>query len=140
MTDFSITVEIAASPALVWNVLKDVEHWHEWTASVISIERLDAGPLKVGSRARVRQPKLRPAVYQVTEMDESRGFTWIAQNPGLRVIARHDIEPGAKGTRVTLSVELTGLLAPLVRRLYRDLNQRYVTMEANGLKARCEAV
>ena len=58
MRSFSTVVDIDASAARVWSVMRDIEHWHESTASVRSIERLDDGPLVVGSRARIRQPKV----------------------------------------------------------------------------------
>ncbi len=138
MTHVPITVEIQAPPERVWAVLWDIERWPEWTPSVTSIERLDRGPLAVGSRARIRQPRLLPAVWQITELDEGRSFTWITRSLGVRVTARHDIEVNERGSRVTLSLQFSGLLGPLAARLTRGLTERYLVLEASGLKARSE--
>ena len=56
MRSFSTVVDVDASAACVWSVMRDIEHWHEWTPSVRSIERLADRPLAVGSRARIRRP------------------------------------------------------------------------------------
>ena len=50
MTDFSIEVEIQAPPALVWEIMRDVKRWPEWTPTVTSV-RLMHRALRVGSRA-----------------------------------------------------------------------------------------
>jgi carbon monoxide dehydrogenase subunit G len=139
MTHFSTTIEIYAPPARVWAVMLDLERWPEWTSTVTSMTRLDPGPLAVGSRVRICQPKLRPAVWQVTEVDEGQSSTWFTIGPGVRVIARHSIDPIAAGSLVTLSIAFSGVLGPLVARLTRGLNERYLALEANGLKARSEA-
>jgi uncharacterized membrane protein len=136
--DVRVTVDIEASPQTVWSVLHDVERWPEWTASVTSIRRFDAGPLAVGSRALVRQPKLPDATYGVTELEENRNFIWVSARPGVRVTGGHWIEPRPGGSRATLSLAFKGLLGPVVARLTSSLTQRYVQMEANGLKARSE--
>ena len=136
MTDFSVTADIAAPPERVWAVIADVERWPEWTPTVTRLERLDRGPLAVGSRARIRQPKLLPAVWQVTEIVDGRTFTWVTRSPGVRVTATHGVEPIATGTRARLSLRFSGLFGPLVARLTRGLNQRYLALEANGLSER----
>ncbi|MGO8789991.1 MAG: SRPBCC family protein [Terriglobia bacterium] len=136
----SITVDIQAPPDRVWAVLCDVERWPEWTATTTSVQRLDTGPLAVGSRARLLQPKLRPAVWEVTELDEGTGsFIWVTRSPGVQVTGRHLVEENKGGSRVTLSIQFAGILGPLVALLYRSLNQRYIAIEAEGLRKRCEA-
>ena len=135
---FSTSVDINAAPDAVLAVMSDVERWPEWTASVTSITRLDSGPFAIGSRARIRQPKLPPALWTVSAIEPGRSFTWISKGPGILVTAHHSIDPRAGGSRVTLSIRYEGLLAKLVARMTKDINERYLAMEANGLKARCE--
>jgi uncharacterized protein YndB with AHSA1/START domain len=140
MRKFEIVVDIAAPPSLVWPIVRDVERWHEWTASITRITRLDQGPLQVGSRAQVEQPKLPKNTFVVTAVEEGRGFTWETRSPGLQGAGHHWIEPidGGRGSRVTLGVDFRGPLAWLVGRLYGRLTQRYIEMEAEGLKRRSE--
>jgi hypothetical protein len=134
MTYFSLSVDIRASSERVWEVLSNIEHWPDWTPTVTNVQRLDRGPLAVGSRARLRQPKLPPAVWQVTELGEGRSFTWVTRSPGVRVTACHWVEALEGGSRATLSLQFSGLLGPLVARLTLGLNERYLALEARGLK------
>jgi hypothetical protein len=120
-------------------VLCDVERWPEWTSTVSSVRRIDDGPFAVGSRAQIRQPKLLPALWEVTDLDERSHFTWVTHSPGVQVTGRHLVEQNGSGSRVTLLLEFSGPLGALLARLYRSLNERYLAIEAKGLKDRSEA-
>lgn len=139
MTAFSITVDIPAPPDRVWAVMADVERWPEWSPTVTRIQRLDRGPLIVGSRVRIWQPRLLPATWRVTELHEGRSFTWVSRSPGLSVVAEHGVEGAPHGSRARLSVRFTGWLGPLIARLTRSLNERYLALEAKGLGERSTA-
>jgi len=136
--DFSVTVTIHAPPEIVWEVMRNIEAWPEWTPTVRWIRRLDSGALAVGSRTRLRQPGLPPAVWCVTELEEGRSFTWMSRSPGVRVTARHELEPDEAGCRATLSLRFSGPLGKLAGRLTRGLNERYLGLESEGLKRRSE--
>lgn len=138
MRAFSITTVIDAPPDRVWEVMSDVERWHEWTQSVTRVKRLDDGPFTVGSRVMIRQPRFPPALWKVEEIVAGRDFTWVSVSPGLRVIGRHGVEPVGGGSRATLSLELQGLFGGLFGRLIQGITERYLAYEANGLKARSE--
>jgi hypothetical protein len=134
---FSISIYINTPIVRVFEVMADTDRWHEWTPSVTSIKRLDGGGFAVGSRAVIRQPKLPPALWTITAIDD-RGFTWENRAPGIRVIAHHSAEPTPTGTRATLSLRYEGFLAKLLARMTRGITNRYLEMEAKGLKARSE--
>ena len=135
----STTVDIAAAPERVWEVLTDVEYWSEWTKSVRWVRRLDEGPLRAGSSAKISQPKIPTVDWVVTELEPVDHFTWVSGGLGATTTARHSVEPLPRGgTRVRLSVEQGGWLGSLVGRAYRGVTERYLAMEAAGLKHRCE--
>ena len=138
--DFQIAVDIAAAPETVWAVMSDAEHWHEWTPSVRSIRLLDTGPMRVGSRALIRQPKFPPAVWKVTALDPGRSFTWKSGAPGMWVLARHSVESAASGSRATLHLHYDGPIGRLLARMTRNITNRYLEFEATGLKRRSESM
>lgn len=138
MKSFRVTTEIAAPPDRVWEIMADVERWREWTPSITSIKRLDDGPFAVGSRALVRQPKLPPALWKVTLIEPGRGFDWVSSAPGLRVTGKHWVEPIAGGSRATLSLELQGMFSGLLGWMTGEITEQYISLEAEGLKARSE--
>jgi uncharacterized membrane protein len=137
-TEFGTAIQISAPPEQVWAVISDIERWPEWTPSVTRIERLDPGPLAVGHRARIRQPRLLPAIWRVTALEPGRGFTWVTQSPGIRATGGHWVERTGDGSHAHLTLRFEGALAGLVARFFGTLTTRYLALEARGLKERCE--
>ncbi|HEX7716407.1 MAG TPA: SRPBCC family protein [Marmoricola sp.] len=136
---FEASAEVGAPAHEVFETYADVVNWPEWTASVTSVERLDDGPLRVGSRARVRQPRLPVAVWEVTELLPGQSFTWVARGPGVRTTGTHRVEPLPDGrSRVTAILDQSGPLGPVVGLFTRSLTQTYLQTEVNGIKTHCE--
>ncbi|MEB4208906.1 SRPBCC family protein [Mycobacterium sp. 94-17] len=133
------SVEIDAPPQRVWEVFSDVEHWSDWTASVNSLVGLDSGSLAVGRRFAIKQPGMPKLVWEVTEIDPGRSWTWVQSAPGARVTARHHVipRPGG-GTLVRQQLDQRGVLGGLVGRLMLNKTKRFLALEAQGLKARSE--
>lgn len=138
MKKFEIITEIHASPDRVWQVISEVERWSEWTPTVTSIKIKEGSPLGVGSHLIIRQPKLFPATWKIIEIEKGRGFKSINSHLFVQVTAGHYLEPSHKGTKLILSLQFTGLLGPVVARLSHKLNERYLFLEAKGLKEFCE--
>lgn len=137
---FDDEVLINASIDDVWSVYADVEHWPDWTASVNSVEFTEGDTLKVGARARIKQPKLPTAVWQVSAIDPGRSWTWEATGPGVHTTAVHTLEAeGPQQTRVHQTIVQRGPLGAVIARVYGKLTRRYLAMEAAGLKQRSEA-
>lgn len=135
------SVEIAAPAATVWEVLTAVETWPRWTESVSSLELLDPGPLRVGSRARIRQPRLRPALWTVTDLTPGTAFTWTSRAPGILLTAVHELVPRSESvTTARFVLDQTGPLAGVLGAVTGSLSRRYASMEARGLEGRAEQV
>ena len=135
---FEATIEVAAPAQLVFDVYSDVERWPEWTESVTSVQRLDEGPFRVGSRARINQPRLPTAEWEVVELLPGRSFSWVARGPGIRTTGIHAVSGEGEPVTVTATVEQAGPLGPVLGFLTKGLTERYLQMEVRGLKAHCE--
>ena len=133
------TIDVAAAPENVWSVMADVEAWPRWTASMTSVQLKTAGPLRLGSVAKVRQPRLAPTTFIVSEYDEGRSFAWSTGNRWLATVGDHRVEAAGQGSRVTLTLRQEGPLAGLVGAIYKGLIARYIRMEAEGLKRASES-
>lgn len=132
------SVAIDAAPERVWAVLADVERWPEWTASMSRVQRLDEGDLAVGTRVRIKQPRLPAITWRVTELEPGRGFSWSATSPGVTTMADHRLTTLGQAVTVDLVIRRSGPLAGALNALSAGLTRRYLQMEADGLKRRCE--
>ncbi|WP_371407701.1 SRPBCC family protein [Kribbella sp. NBC_00662] len=130
--DHSSTIQ--ASPERVWEVFSDVERWPDWTPTVDSVERLDAGRIHIGARTRIRQPKLPVAVWEVTELKDGEYFEWVSKAPGIKTTGGHRVISTPEGTVATATIIQEGPLGWLFGRLYAGLTRRYIATETAKLK------
>jgi uncharacterized membrane protein len=135
------TVEIDAPAQLVWQVFSDVQRWPDWTASVTSLVGRDGADLAVGKRFAIKQPGMSKLVWKVTELDPGLSWTWVQRSAGVLVSARHEVtaRPGGR-TLVRQQLEQRGVLGALVGRLMAKKTKRFLEIEAQGLKTRCETL
>lgn len=138
MLEFESSAWVDRPPGEVYATYADVERWPEWTASMTSVERLEPGPLQVGSRTRIRQPRLPTTIWTVTVLEPGHQFGWEARSPGITSIGRHIIEPRDGGSLARAVVEQHGPLGFVVGTLTAQLTRRYLALESAGLKSRCE--
>jgi uncharacterized protein YndB with AHSA1/START domain len=141
MTRFARSIRIEAPAADVWAAMMDVETWPTWASQFKRLERLDGGPLGQGSRVRVRPKGQLATVWQVTEFEPGRSFTWASDLlPGLRVTGGHELTSGGNATDAEFWLEASGalgrLLSPVLRRTVFSSNTRSAT---EGIKRHMEA-
>jgi uncharacterized membrane protein len=132
--------QIAAGVDRVWALTVDVERWPELTPTVTSVQRLDDGPLGVGSRARVKQPAQRAAVWTVSRFEPGVAFEWGTRVGSVRMVGAHHLEAVEGGTRNVLTVELSGIGSGLVERLVGRRVREAIATENLGFKRSAEAV
>jgi uncharacterized membrane protein len=133
-------LDIDAPPSVVFALTTDVERWPTLTPTVTSVERLDDGPLRVGSQTRLKQPGQRPTVWTVTAIEPDRLFAWSARTFGMHLTATHLIEPTPTGTSNTLRIDLSGWSAPIVGRLGRRPLRRTLATENDGFRRAAQSL
>ncbi len=134
-----VTRTINAPPERVWQVLVDVQRWPGWTPSMKSLQFVEGNELSPNARVRIQQPRLPAAVWTVTQVEPGSYFEWQASGPGIHTVAGHRATAAGEGqTTVTLTLEQKGPFTLLMGWWLKGISNRYVNMEANGLKAECE--
>ena len=137
---FEKSIEIAASQQRVWDVLSDLDAWPQRIETVDTVELLTPAPITTGSQVRLKQPKLPEGVWDVTAWEAPSFFAWQQRTGGMTSVAGHRVEALGDGrSRLTLTLEMRGLLVAVVGLFYRDLTNRYMTLEAEGMKRAAES-
>ena len=136
---FETSIEINAPQQRVWDVLSDIEAWPERIETVDAVELLTPAPLTRGSRVRLAQPKLPEGIWDVTAWDAPSYFEWSQKAGGATSVAGHRVEALGEGrSRLTLTLDMRGLLIPVMMLFYKGLTNRYMSLEAEGMKRAAE--
>ena len=137
---FEQSIDIDARQQRVWDVLGDLEAWPQRIETVDVVELLTPAPMGEGSRVRLKQPKLGEGIWEVTVWDATSYFEFRQQSGGVTNVAGHRVEALEEGrSRLTLTLDMRGLLVPVVALFYKGLTNRYMTVEAQGMKRAAES-
>ena len=137
---FEQSIDIDAPRQRVWDVLADLEGWPQQIETVDVVDLLTPPPIGKGSRVRLKQPKLPEGIWEVTAWDPPTYFEFRQQSGGVTSVAGHRLHALVEDrSRLTLTLEMRGLLVPVFARLYKSLTNRYMTMEAEGMKHAAES-
>jgi uncharacterized membrane protein len=132
---FEQSIDIEARQQRVWEVLSDLEAWPQRIETVDVVELLTPAPVGEGSRVRLKQPKLPEGIWEVTVWDAPSYFEFRQKSGGVINVAGHRVETLEEGrSRLTLTLDMRGLVVLVVALFYKGLTNRYMTVEAQGMK------
>lgn len=103
MTHVTRQFPVHADQGAAIDYLKDFSHATEWDPGTVACERLDSGPVRVGStwhntsRLILISTEL---TYELTELRED-GLVFVGTNTTATSVDRIDVLPSAGGVRVT---------------------------------------
>lgn len=138
------TVEIAAPVEVVWGVLTDFPRYGEWNRFTPSVEC--SGEPGTPVMMQVCFPGAKPMrqVEILNVFESPRRLAWgmhMVSAPILVANRYQLLKPlGAARTRYTTIDYLSGLLAPVVKRLYAESMRAGFDLAAEGLKTRSESL
>jgi carbon monoxide dehydrogenase subunit G len=139
------TVTIEAPAEVVWRLTVDVTNLPAITPTMTRVIRLDDGPMRVGSRARIKQPGQPEAVWTVTRIDEGREFgdgsdpnvrqfTWETKRMGLAMTGSHLIRQVGDQCQNTLVLDVQGRGAGLFGRIFGRALRSAIETENAGFR------
>lgn len=127
------TTTIDAPIERVWELTLDIDRLPETTPTVAAVERLDGGPVRVGSRARLKQPGLPARTWTVEAVDPPHRFAWTTHLLGVRMTGIHELERlEPDRCRLTLRIRFEGRGAGLLGRLSRGSVGKALAAENAG--------
>jgi uncharacterized protein YndB with AHSA1/START domain len=145
----SVDVEtrIDRPPEAVYEALTDLERYPQWliASGIVRVERLDPGPLAVGSRLRIAQTVAgRSTVLEgsVTELVPGSALGLSAKDKdGVTIEIDARLAPDGPGTRLRWSLKLR---LPLRFRMFESMvspqAKRAATLDLEALKRRVESI
>ena len=138
---FEKSIDIDAPQQRVWDVLSALEAWPQRIETVDIVELLTPAPITKGSRVRLKQPKLPDGTWDITVWDAPSYFEWTQKTGGTTSVAGHRVEALGEGpgTPHADTRHARGFLIPIIALFYKKLTNRYMNLEAEGMKRAAES-
>ena len=131
-------VDVDAPAAVLWSVVADPTQWPFVSDSFIAVTPKGEGAVVVGERFVVRQPGIRPMHWTVTDVEDGVAFTWRSEVLGVRSEGSHRVEPTPSGSRLHLTLAMSGPLSRAVGAMGGSHYRALVDREAATLAGAAE--
>lgn len=148
MSELSVTAEVGAPPARVWDVITDLDRSAAVITAITAIERLDDGEaFGVGTRWRETRTMFgREAteVMEVTRVESGTSYTVEADGRGAHYTSTLRVEAVDEGSRLsmTFAAEPSGtasrLMAATVGRLFEGSTRKALQQDLADIAAAAE--
>ncbi len=109
MTKLHEQIETALSPLATFEFVGDFANAMHWDPGVATSERIDTGPIRVGSRYRLgvrMRGKVAPMEYRVTTWEPGRRVVLAGEGSGVSAVDDIRFEPAGTGTRIDYSADI----------------------------------
>jgi carbon monoxide dehydrogenase subunit G len=128
MTTISRTFTVNPAPSVVLDYLKDFSHAEEWDPGTEKCERLDSGPVAVGSRWHNTSKIAGVSTvleYELTELTESK-VVFAGSNDSASTTDTITVLPSGSGSEITYDaeIEMSGaakLATPVVKLVFEKI-------------------
>ena len=128
MTTISRTFTVTPAPSVVLDYLKDFSHAEEWDPGTEKCERLDSGPVAVGSRWHNTSKIAGVSTeleYELTELTEST-VVFAGSNDSASTTDTITVLPSGSGSEITYvaDIEMSGaakLATPVVKLVFEKI-------------------
>jgi uncharacterized protein YndB with AHSA1/START domain len=111
------TVDMAAPPAVVFDLYTNLERIHEWTGGVTGVSDLSGSLDRAGTTYVVHFGRMRSPT-RVLEVERPRHFVTSFGNGVLRGESDAKFEPDGAGTRMSHEIRTRGPVAGLMARIF----------------------
>lgn len=131
MPEIRLHRTIAAPPAVVWEVITDLDHAVSTLSGLQALERLDDTGYEVGTRwreTRVMFGKAATEEMWVTQVEPERRTVVAASSHGADYLSGFTLAPAGTGTELTMTFSATvsnpGLVSKLMVRAFGALGKK----------------
>jgi carbon monoxide dehydrogenase subunit G len=144
MTTLRETIETTLPIDETFAYVADFANSQEWDPGVATADRLDTGPVRLGSRYRLGVRigrRVAPMEYQISVFEPSTRVVLVGSGSGVSAVDEIRFAPTAGGTQVdyTADIRLGGVLRlvqPFLGRAFANLGKNAVEGMVRTLEAR----
>lgn len=123
----------------VWKKTIDIEAWPSWNPIMNIVTKQEDGELAVGSRVRIEQNGMNPAIWTVQELKEKEFFSWKTNVSGIKMCASHEISSHGNSIQNTLTINVEGIIGFLLWPFLKKQLLKAIVNENNHFKVYCES-